>query len=100
MRGDVLARELGLQPGPRLGELLDEIAEARFAGELVTPEEAVAHARAVLERGERSRVGQPAQGGGPAVGVVALAEGATADEPVLAEGRDADQRRLEDATVL
>ena len=51
VRGDALAAELGLAPGPRLGELLQEIAEARFAGEVSTPEGAVAHARAVLERG-------------------------------------------------
>jgi poly(A) polymerase len=49
VRGDVLARELGLAPGPRLGELLEAIAEARYAGEVATPEAAVALARRLLE---------------------------------------------------
>jgi hypothetical protein len=35
-------------PGPRLGELLAEIAEARFAGEVGTRDEAVAYARGLL----------------------------------------------------
>ncbi|MGH2906169.1 MAG: HD domain-containing protein [Solirubrobacterales bacterium] len=34
VRGDVLAEALGIEPGPQLGELLDEIAEARYAGEI------------------------------------------------------------------
>jgi poly(A) polymerase len=58
VRGDELARALELAPGPRLGELLEAIAEARFAGEIETGEEAVALARGLLEadpRGERSR---------------------------------------------
>ena len=37
--------EFGIQPGPRLGELLGEIDEARFAGELSTPAQAVEWAR-------------------------------------------------------
>jgi len=48
VRGDVLARAVGIAPGPRLGELLDAIAEARFAGEVRTEEEAVALARGLL----------------------------------------------------
>jgi tRNA nucleotidyltransferase/poly(A) polymerase len=48
VRGDELARALGIEPGPRLGELLDAIAEARYAGEVRTPEEAVALARDLL----------------------------------------------------
>jgi hypothetical protein len=48
LRGDALARELDLRPGPELGRLLAELAEAQFAGEVTTPEEAVAWAR---ERG-------------------------------------------------
>jgi tRNA nucleotidyltransferase/poly(A) polymerase len=51
VRGDELARELGLVPGPRLGELLDAIAEARYAGDVATPEAAVALARGLLEGG-------------------------------------------------
>ncbi|MEA2358958.1 MAG: poly(A) polymerase [Solirubrobacteraceae bacterium] len=46
VRGDVLASELGIAPGPELGELLARIAEARFAGEVRTPEEALELARA------------------------------------------------------
>jgi poly(A) polymerase len=49
LRGDQLARELGIAPGPRLGELLEAIAEARYAGEIATPEAAVALARGLLD---------------------------------------------------
>lgn len=45
VRGDVLARELGLPPGPRLGSLLAAIAEARWAGEIGSQAEALALAR-------------------------------------------------------
>jgi hypothetical protein len=48
VRGDDLAGALGIRPGPRLGELLAEIAEARFAGEVGTRDEAVAYARGLL----------------------------------------------------
>jgi poly(A) polymerase len=51
VRGDELARQLGIAPGPELGTLLDELAAARYAGEIATPEQAVAHARAALSRG-------------------------------------------------
>jgi putative nucleotidyltransferase with HDIG domain len=47
LRGDELARELRISPGPRLGELLEALAEAQFAGEVVTREQAIAHARAL-----------------------------------------------------
>jgi poly(A) polymerase len=49
VRGDELAHALRIAPGPRLGELLEAIAEARFAGEIGTGEEAVALARGLLE---------------------------------------------------
>jgi putative nucleotidyltransferase with HDIG domain len=49
VRGDQLAAELGIPPGPRIGELLAAIAEARYAGELSTPEEALAYARTLAE---------------------------------------------------
>jgi poly(A) polymerase len=49
VRGDELARALGIAPGPRLGALLAEIAEARFAEEVTSAEEAVALARALLD---------------------------------------------------
>ena len=48
LRGDELAAELGIAPGRQLGQLLAELEEARFAGEVATREEAIAHARAVL----------------------------------------------------
>lgn len=44
-----LAEGLGIEPGPRLGELLDELAAASFAGEIETAREAVEHARRYLE---------------------------------------------------
>jgi poly(A) polymerase len=49
MRGDALAGELGLEPGPWLGEVLAALEEARYAGEVATPEEALALARALLD---------------------------------------------------
>lgn len=48
VRGDRLASELGIEPGPRLGELLAEIAAARYSGEVGDAESAIAHARALL----------------------------------------------------
>ncbi len=50
LRGDELARELGIAPGPALGALLDELAAARYAGEIETPAQALEHARATLAR--------------------------------------------------
>jgi len=48
LRGDELARELGIAPGPVVGELLDELAAARFAGEIGDRQEALAAARTLL----------------------------------------------------
>jgi poly(A) polymerase len=48
LRGDELARELGIPEGPRLGELLQELAAARYAGELDTRAQALEHARRFL----------------------------------------------------
>ena len=45
LRGDQLARELGIPPGPELGALLAQLREARFAGEATTAEEALELAR-------------------------------------------------------
>ncbi len=50
LRGDELARELGIPLGRRIGELLEELAAARYAGEIATREQALEHARAVLGR--------------------------------------------------
>jgi putative nucleotidyltransferase with HDIG domain len=45
LRGDELARALSIAPGPRLGELLEELAEAQYAGEVTSPEHALEYAR-------------------------------------------------------
>lgn len=47
VRGDELAAALGVAPGPRLGVLLAAIAEARWAGDVTTPAEAIAYARSL-----------------------------------------------------
>ena len=50
VRGDELASELGIEPGPELGRLLGEIEAAVFGGEVSTPEEAVDLARRIRSR--------------------------------------------------
>ena len=45
IRGDELARELGIEHGPELGALLGQLAEAAYAGEATTREQAVEVAR-------------------------------------------------------
>jgi poly(A) polymerase len=45
VRGDELARELGIRPGPRLGELIAQLEEDRFAGAISTREDALRRAR-------------------------------------------------------
>jgi poly(A) polymerase len=45
LRGDELAGELGMAPGPELGRLLEELTEAAYAGEVTTRDEALALAR-------------------------------------------------------
>jgi poly(A) polymerase len=45
IKGNRLAKELGIEPGPELGALLAELAEARYTGEATTPDEAVALAK-------------------------------------------------------
>jgi putative nucleotidyltransferase with HDIG domain len=52
VRGGELAQELGIEPGPELGELLGRLREASFTGEAQTPAEALALARRL--RGEHS----------------------------------------------
>jgi poly(A) polymerase len=47
LRGDELARELGIEAGPRLGELLRSLTEAQYAGELDSREQAIALARSL-----------------------------------------------------
>ncbi len=50
-RGDELARALGVRPGPRLGELLEGLARAQYAGELSTRDQALERARSALGKG-------------------------------------------------
>ena len=45
LRGDELARELGVTPGPALGDLLAQLEEDRFAGAIATREDALRRAR-------------------------------------------------------
>jgi poly(A) polymerase len=49
LRGDELAHELGIEPGPDLGRLLAELEEASYAGEVTTPDQAVEYARRLRE---------------------------------------------------
>jgi poly(A) polymerase len=51
VRGDELARALGLAPGPRLGELLAQLEEDRFAGAIATREDAIRRARELAASG-------------------------------------------------
>jgi poly(A) polymerase len=48
VRGDELSRALGIRPGPQLGELLHELTEAAYAGEVSTREEAIGYARRLV----------------------------------------------------
>jgi poly(A) polymerase len=48
VRGDDLARALGISPGPELGRLLAQLEEDRFAGDISTREEAITRARELL----------------------------------------------------
>jgi putative nucleotidyltransferase with HDIG domain len=51
IRGDRLADALGIPTGPLVGELLEELAEAQYAGVLSTPAEALAYARERVPHG-------------------------------------------------
>lgn len=48
IRGDQLAQALEIEPGPKLGELLAEIAQGQYAGDVTSAQEAIALARAAL----------------------------------------------------
>jgi poly(A) polymerase len=50
VRGDELAKAIGLAPGPRLGELLRELEQASYAGEVSSAGDAIALARELLAR--------------------------------------------------
>lgn len=49
LSGEQLAQALELTPGPRLGALIEELTEARYAEEVTDREQAITHARAWLE---------------------------------------------------
>jgi tRNA nucleotidyltransferase/poly(A) polymerase len=51
VRGDELARELGIPRGPRLGELLRRLEEDRYAGAIATREDALRRARELAAGG-------------------------------------------------
>jgi poly(A) polymerase len=53
VRGDELAEELGIEPGPELGRLLAALEEAAYAGEVTDREEAVAVARRLRHNAPR-----------------------------------------------
>jgi putative nucleotidyltransferase with HDIG domain len=48
VRGDQLARALGVKPGPELGRVLAELEAASFAREIASPHEAIERARQLL----------------------------------------------------
>ena len=52
IRGDELARELGIARGPELGRLLESVREAVFAGDVQDRDQAVGYARALVENQE------------------------------------------------
>lgn len=54
LRGDELARELGIATGPRVGELLEELAAAQYAGELASREQALDYAHRLLQASRRA----------------------------------------------
>jgi poly(A) polymerase len=51
IRGNDLARELGMAPGPELGSLLQTLEEASFAGEISSAQDAIRLARRRLDGG-------------------------------------------------
>jgi poly(A) polymerase len=51
LRGDQLARAVGLRPGPEIGRVLAELEEASYAGEISSREEAIERARELLGGG-------------------------------------------------
>jgi poly(A) polymerase len=53
LRGDELAGELGMRPGPELGALMARLAEARFTGEAESREQAVELARRLRDNSAR-----------------------------------------------
>jgi hypothetical protein len=54
LRGDELMAALKLPPGPEVGRLLEVVREAQAAGEISTPEEALALAQREMARSDLS----------------------------------------------
>ena len=53
VRGDELAEELGIEPGPELGRLLAQLAEAAYAGEATDRQQAIDLARTLRHNPDR-----------------------------------------------
>jgi hypothetical protein len=53
VRGNDLLAELAIPPGPRVGELLEQLAEAQYAGDVETREQALAYARSLTTAADR-----------------------------------------------
>jgi poly(A) polymerase len=53
LRGDELAEELGIEPGPELGRILAELQEAAYAGEIPNRDDAVELARRLRQNAQR-----------------------------------------------
>jgi poly(A) polymerase len=53
VRGDELARAVGLPPGPEVGRILADLEEASFAGEIASPAQAIERARELARRSDR-----------------------------------------------
>jgi len=49
LRGDELARELAIPAGPRLGELLEGLSRAQYAGHVATREQALSYTRRLMQ---------------------------------------------------
>jgi poly(A) polymerase len=64
LRGDELAQELGIALGPRVGELLEDLARAQYTGEVGTREQAIAFVRDREPRGARADRREPTTPGG------------------------------------
>jgi poly(A) polymerase len=57
LRGDELARAVGLRPGRELGRILAELEEASFAGEISSREQAIERARELVAAAGAPRLG-------------------------------------------
>lgn len=49
--GGVIVEELGIEPGPEVGRVIEELRAATYAGEISGPDEARAHAREFVRQG-------------------------------------------------